>query len=177
MRILLIPAFAYAMYAPAGPNRLAAAALYGAAALTDLFDGMVARRTGTITRLGRVIDPLADRALVIVVLVVLVGFGDLPLWVAALVIARDLAMILGYRVLQVRGLSPEVSMIGKVATAVLMIGLAVVILDVVGGIGVLYAGVALSVVSGLLYAKDGWAKFAGAQRSRATPSGNGGRSA
>lgn len=137
-----------------------AAAVFGAAALTDLFDGMVARKTGTVTRFGKIADPLADRLLVLAVLAVLAYTGDVPLWAAIVVVARDVSMVAGYRAMQARGLSPEVSYLGKVSTAVLMVSLALLTLAAPGtglsmlALGVFFTGMALSLLSAAVYARD-----------------------
>jgi len=154
LRIALIPVFVWARLSGLPAERLLAAAAYGAAALTDLFDGMVARRTGTVTQFGRIADPLADRALVLVVLAVLVYTGEVPLWAAAVVIGRDVLMVVGYKIMQVRGFRPEVSYFGKIATAVVMVALALLILAAPLALLFFYVGMALSVASGLAYVRD-----------------------
>jgi len=163
LRLLLIPVFIFLAFLPGRTALLSSAAVFGAAALTDLFDGLVARRTGTVTELGKVLDPVADRLLVLSVLVVLVLKGAVPLWVAALVIGRDLAMVLGYKVVEARGAAPSVSLLGKTSTAVLLVSMALLILRLPGAIYVFYAGVILSLASALQY---GLKSFPGG-RSRA----------
>ncbi len=154
LRLVLIPVFVWARLSGLPGQRLVAAAIYGAAALTDLFDGIVARKTGTVTQFGRIADPLADRALVLSVLAVLVYTGDVPLWAASVVIGRDVLMVVGYKILQLKGLKPEVTYFGKVATAVVMIALALLILAAPFALLVFYVGMSLSVMSGLIYAWD-----------------------
>ena len=152
LRVLLVPVVVLAMLSPVPGGRLTAAALFGVAALTDLFDGMVARRTGSVTEFGKIADPLADRALILVILATLVYRGDLPLWAAATVVGRDAAMMIGYRLMQRRGDKPEVSLAGKAATAVLMISISLLVLELPGARLAFYAGVMLSLGSGVLYA-------------------------
>ena len=65
------------------------------AAGTDFLDGQIARRTDTITEFGKMVDPLADRLLVISVLVTLMAKEFMPLWMGILVISRDILMLLG----------------------------------------------------------------------------------
>lgn len=154
LRLVLIPVFVWARLSGLPGERLVAAAIYGAAALTDLLDGLVARKTGTVTQFGRIADPLADRALVLSVLGVLVYTGDVPLWAASVVICRDVLMVVGYKVLQVKGLKPEVTYFGKIATAVVMIALALLILAAPLALLFFYLGMALSVVSGLAYVRE-----------------------
>lgn len=152
LRVLLIPIFVYAWLSPIPSGRLVATAVFGAAALTDLFDGMIARKTGTVSDIGRMMDPLADRILVASVLALLVYTKELPLIAVLIVVMRDLALIVGYELLKAKGGRPEVSFLGKVSTATLMVAVALVMLGAPGGRVVFYAGVALSIVSGVAYA-------------------------
>lgn len=151
LRVALIPGVVYALLVPVPGGRLTAATVFGVAALTDLFDGMIARRAGSVTEFGKLVDPLADRALVMAVLVALVLAGNLPLWAAAVVIGRDVAMMVGYKAMQLRGAKPRISLAGKVSTAVLMISIAMLVLVLPGAVLAFYAGMVLSVVSGFAY--------------------------
>ncbi len=155
LRLLLVPVFAYLSFQPAPVGTLVAAAVFGLAALTDLFDGMVARRTNTVSEFGKIADPLVDRALIVTVLVVLVLQQAVPLWAAAIVIGRDLVMVAGYRLLQSKGTKPAVSQLGKYSTAVLMAAVVTLILRWPFGVYAFYAGVFLSVISGLQYLRQG----------------------
>jgi CDP-diacylglycerol--glycerol-3-phosphate 3-phosphatidyltransferase len=75
--------------------RWAALICFVFAASTDFIDGQIARRTDTITEFGKLVDPLADRLLVISVLVTLMAVGFLPLWMGILIVSRDLLMLAG----------------------------------------------------------------------------------
>lgn len=152
LRLLLIPVFIYLAFLPGPAGFWSSSAVFGVAALTDLFDGIVARRTETVSGLGRFLDPLADRLLVVSVLVVLVLKQDVPLWAAAVAVSRDFALMLGYKIVQARGAKPSVSRLGKTSTAVLMVSLALLVLNLPGAVYVFYAGMVLSLASGLQYA-------------------------
>src|SRR5579885_2664844 len=92
VRLLLIPIFV-ALYATPTPERaLAAAAVFGIAALTDLLDGYLARRRSEVTRLGRLLDPIADKLLVLSGLILLVEFQHVSAIVAILIIGREVAV-------------------------------------------------------------------------------------
>jgi cardiolipin synthase len=88
---------------------------------TDWVDGTIARRTGQVSELGKVLDPIADRLAIAAGLIALVIRGAFPLWAAALILARDLAVLAGGALLASRSLRIDVRWIGKVATFGLMI--------------------------------------------------------
>jgi CDP-diacylglycerol--glycerol-3-phosphate 3-phosphatidyltransferase len=72
--------------------------LFVVAMLTDIYDGYLARRSGTITEFGKLMDPLADKVLVSLVLVglLLIGLAFVPMWMVAAIVGREL-LILGWR--------------------------------------------------------------------------------
>jgi cardiolipin synthase len=127
------------------------AALFVLAALTDFLDGRIARRAGP-TRLGRILDPVADRLMLSSVAVVLALRGLLPAWAVAILVGRDLLALLGSLVF---GSKIRVNRVGKAATAVLMVAVAFVVISP-GKVGetMFYAGFVLSVIAGLLYVKS-----------------------
>jgi len=94
-RLLLIPAF-IAIYFSDIPGAYAwAAGVYLLALFTDMLDGYIARRFHAVSRLGRILDPLADKLMGITVLVCMTLTGILPLWVVLIFIGKDLFLILG----------------------------------------------------------------------------------
>jgi cardiolipin synthase len=90
---------------------------------TDWVDGFVARRTGQVTELGKVLDPVADRLAIAAGLIALVVRGAFPLWAATLIIVRDVAVLAGAAVLARRGVRIEVRWLGKIATFSLMVSI------------------------------------------------------
>ena len=129
-----------------------AAALFVLAAVTDFLDGKLARRSGP-TRLGRILDPVADRLMLSSVAVVLAVRGLLPAWAVAILVGRDLATLVGGIVV---GSKIRVNRVGKAATAVLMVAIALVVLmpETAAGEYMFYAGFGLSVVAGLMYLRS-----------------------
>ena len=125
------------------------AAFFVLAAATDFLDGRLARRAGP-TRLGQILDPLADRLMLSSVAVVLAIRGLLPAWAVAVLVGRDLLALLGSLVV---GSKIRVNRVGKAATAVLMgaVALVVVIPGTVVGEIMFYVGFGLSIVAGLMY--------------------------
>ena len=103
----------------------AAAMLFFLAAATDLADGFIAKRFNTVTPLGAVLDPIADKLLMDSLFLALAFAGHLPMWIAGLVIARDLLMVAGTLVLRllVGRFRVEPLLIGKLSTlAQIMLG-------------------------------------------------------
>jgi cardiolipin synthase len=91
---------------------------------SDWFDGYLARVLDQRTRLGAVLDPIGDRAVFIVVGIGLVLAELLPLWVLAILLAREAAVVIVGGVILLRGGSiPETSRLGKVATSGLMLSI------------------------------------------------------
>jgi cardiolipin synthase (CMP-forming) len=122
IRILLIPAFCWLIVDPDTTG--AGIVLFGAVVATDWVDGTIARRTGQVSELGKVLDPTADRLAIASGLIALMVRGAFPVWAGALILVRD-AVILsgGAYVLFTRRGRIEVRYIGKVATFCLMIAI------------------------------------------------------
>ena len=106
-RILLIPVFLVLLLSgiPEPYGDSAAAAVFILAAATDKLDGYVARRSKQITTLGQFLDPLADKLLIAAALIALVSQGRIAVWVAMLIIGREVAV----SVLRIVGVSQGVS--------------------------------------------------------------------
>jgi cardiolipin synthase len=138
LRILLIPVFVlFAMYygesvaagAPEEWMRWSAIGVFVLASVTDAFDGYVARHFGQESKVGAMLDPIADKGLVITAIITLSvspWHYKLPLWFPVLVIARDAVIVLGCVVVRLMHDHLEVkpSWMGKTATALLMVSLA-----------------------------------------------------
>ena len=100
-RIGLIPPLILFLFFPGREGSLAAALTFAMAALTDLLDGYIARRRGTVTTTGRLLDPMADKLLVTIPMVMLIPMGRIPALMVALMIAREIAIT------ALRGLAAE----------------------------------------------------------------------
>lgn len=128
LRILLIVPFAAALLA--AQYRLALIIFFVAAA-TDAFDGFLARHFNWKSRLGAIADPLADKALLITAYLMLTLNGVLPLWLFALVLGRDLLIVVGGMAFHygVGRFEMEPSLPGKLNTLVqILVVLAIIIL-------------------------------------------------
>ena len=173
LRLILVPLFFTVLINE--QNNGLAFMLFAVAASTDWLDGQIARRTGTVTAIGKAIDPLVDRLLIASGVIGLYVVHRLPLWIPVLLVARDLA--LGYGVWRLETIYHQrmpVTILGKWTTALLLIGFADLILGwpMVPGLGIIesaalpglgsepavlgiwfvYVGVVLSMVSAVGYA-------------------------
>jgi CDP-diacylglycerol--glycerol-3-phosphate 3-phosphatidyltransferase len=122
LRLAAVIPFAVLLASAGHEPSYAAAAIFAAAALTDFLDGYLARHTDRPSRFGRIADPLADRLLINMALVLLWYEDRLPWWLAVPVLGRDiwLAALFRWRRMSTR---VEVNMAGKTATAVIMLSL------------------------------------------------------
>ena len=122
LRLAAVIPFAVLLASAGHEPSYAAAAIFAAAALTDFLDGYLARHTDRPSRFGRIADPLADRLLINMALVLLWYEDRLPWWLAVPVLGRDvwLAALFRWRKMSTR---VEVNMTGKTATAVIMLSL------------------------------------------------------
>lgn len=110
-------------------NRYVALAIYAVAASTDWLDGQIARMTKTVSWLGKMMDPIVDRALLFTGVLGLVVRGELPIWVCLVVIGRDVYLALGNVVVRHFHRRPiDVVYSGKIATALLMSGFTLMLL-------------------------------------------------
>ncbi|MET4159852.1 CDP-diacylglycerol--glycerol-3-phosphate 3-phosphatidyltransferase [Agromyces sp. PvR057] len=166
VRILLAPIFFWMLLVDDGADgwlRWAAAALFIIAIATDGIDGHIARSRGLVTDLGKILDPIADKLLTSGALVCLSILGELPWWVTAIIVVREVGITVWRLVELRRGNVVPASSGGKLKTVVqaVAISFALVPLWTVFGEwvhwlnGVLMtAAVVLTLWSGLLYVRD-----------------------
>lgn len=128
VRIVLVPLLMVFLISSERVNVLIAAVIFAAAALTDWLDGTVARRRNQVTRLGTLLDPVADKLLVAAALISLVQLDMVPAWMAAVIIGRELA-VTGLRgVALSMGLVMGASKLGKWKTASQYVAITLLIL-------------------------------------------------
>jgi len=122
-RIALIPIFLYLLAYENRRNSFLAALVYAVCALTDWVDGWLARVSNKVTRLGKFLDPLADKVIVLSALVMLVRLGRVPVWVVVLIAAREF-LISGVRTIAAtEGLEISASQGGKWKTSLQLCGI------------------------------------------------------
>lgn len=131
LRIVLAPVF-LVLYARG--EHLLAVAVFGAAAATDVLDGLVARALHQSSRLGAFLDPIADKLLAACALIALAATGRLAWWLPALVVTRDLALLAGASLLGSihRTVPVAPTRIGKYATVALAVTVIVVLVGELG---------------------------------------------
>ncbi|MDD9206712.1 CDP-diacylglycerol--glycerol-3-phosphate 3-phosphatidyltransferase [Georgenia sp. 10Sc9-8] len=115
LRIAMVPVFAVLLLQGGTAMRLAATAVFLAAAVTDKIDGHLARSRGLVTDFGKLADPIADKALVLSALVLLSVQGLLPWWVTVVITVRELGVTL-LRFVMVRRSVMAASKGGKLKT-------------------------------------------------------------
>jgi CDP-diacylglycerol---glycerol-3-phosphate 3-phosphatidyltransferase len=160
-RIVLVPLIMVFLISSSRVSVLIAAVIFVAASLTDWLDGRMARRWNQVTRLGTLLDPVADKLLVAAALVSLVHVEMLAAWTAVVIIGRELA-VTGLRgVALSMGTVVPASSLGKAKTVSQYVAITVLILE--KGVspdlevfhlisrGVLWVALALTVISGVDY--------------------------
>ena len=168
LRLILVPLFFAALVN--GTNDTLSFLLFAIAASTDWVDGQIARRTGTVTELGKAIDPLVDRLLIAAAVVGLFLENRLPVWIVLVLLARDVYLLAGAWVLARSGAQRiQVAYIGKLTTALLLVGFGDLLLDwpVVPGLGIVDTP-ALPGLGGAPAALGIWFVYAGVVTSIAT---------
>ena len=127
IRLCMAPLFLIFLF---GENDIFAAVVFALASGTDFLDGQIARRTGTVSKLGQILDPAVDRVLMACAVLGLFLVGRLPLWLIIIVIVRDFGLIIAGAILLQRW-HKRIPVIypGKIATTLLFIGFAGLLLN------------------------------------------------
>ena len=125
------------------------------ASLTDAMDGYIARRCNIVTNMGKFIDPIADKILVIAVLTSLVELHRFPAWMLVVIIAREF-IVSGLRmVASSEGVVIAASVGGKLKTVTQIIGIIMMLFGIPGAMVVMTVAVVLTVLSGIEYVVKG----------------------
>lgn len=153
LRFVAIPVFVVLLVRDQDGPSWPAGIVFGLAATTDQLDGWLARRWHVESGFGKVADPLADRLMIDVCVVLLVVYDRLP-WIALVILLRDLLLVGGYKLVVPRGYEFEVSRLGKIATWGLYASLALVLVtarDTWWPLALFWVSLALAVVAAAQY--------------------------
>jgi CDP-diacylglycerol--glycerol-3-phosphate 3-phosphatidyltransferase len=153
-RFAAIPIFAWLYLGADDGPAWGAGVFFAGAALTDQIDGYLARRWHVESKFGKVADPLADRLMIGTAVILMWGTGRIPLAAGLIVLGRDLALVLGYKLIAPRGYELDVSFLGKLATWVLYGALSFVLVteeDTAWPLVLLWIGIALAIVAAVQY--------------------------
>lgn len=161
-RICLVPLVVVFLISTESIHSLVAAVLFATAAVTDWLDGLLARRRGQVTTLGKLLDPVADKVLVAAALISLVQVGKIDAWIVVVMIGREFAVTGLRSVSAAQGVVIAATDLAKYKTVSQYVAITLLILErnVPAGIeneyvylsrGMLWAAVILTVFSGVDY--------------------------
>lgn len=152
-RLLGIPFLLYGLHNPTPEARWICLAIFLVASLTDWLDGYLARKLNQITDLGKFLDPLVDKLLVLAPLLALIELGQIPAWGVFLILARELA-IAGWRVSQPKITGANIW--GKLKTVSQIVAIALLIAPLpqawqLPSVIAFWISVILTLISGAIY--------------------------
>ncbi len=152
-RLLGVPFLLYGLYDPSAQTRWICTAIFVVAAATDWLDGYLARKLNQITDLGKFLDPLVDKLLVLAPLLVLIELGKVPAWAVFLILGRELT-IAGWRVNKTTISGANIW--GKLKTVSQIVAIALLIAPLseawnVPALIAFWVSVALTLISGAIY--------------------------
>ena len=158
LRILMVPLFGWLLLAHGGQEagwRWWATVVFVIATATDWVDGFLARRDGLITDFGKLMDPIADKALMGTALIGLSVLDLLPWWITVVILVREVGITLMRFVVIRRGVIPA-SRGGKLKTVLQALGLTLMVAPLGGvlgalGLWIMYAALVVTVVTGIDY--------------------------
>jgi CDP-diacylglycerol--glycerol-3-phosphate 3-phosphatidyltransferase len=161
IRILAIPIILFLLFYPERICRLITTLLFLSVAVTDTLDGYLARRRGMVTTLGKFLDPLADKLLIVTALIALIPAREIPVWMVIVIVGREIA-VTGLRGIAVfQEIVISASTLGKYKMVFEVASISFLILN--GnyfsvelhqvGMGLLWIAMGLAVISGVDYFK------------------------
>lgn len=129
-RFVLIPVYLWAFYGVSSEHKVVALLILLLAGMTDVLDGYIARKNGTVTQTGQLLDPLADKLLMVAVLFSLIQSQRVSWLVAGLLVLRDASMIIGAAFFYFQGKRavPKANRWGKITTVLYYASICAVIL-------------------------------------------------
>jgi CDP-diacylglycerol--glycerol-3-phosphate 3-phosphatidyltransferase len=170
LRILLVPVLLVALLDKTPSGDLLAAIVFAVASFTDAIDGYLARSRGAVTNFGKLMDPLADKLLIIAALVALVSLHRLQAWVAMVIIAREMAVTILRMGASQQGVVAGANPLGKLKTVVQVATIIALIATKSRPLWIdlmVYATVLVTVVSGVDFVFGLRRRLSEAERARA----------
>jgi cardiolipin synthase len=157
VRLALIPVFLVLALSSGDGRDTTASILYAVIGGTDYLDGIAARVTGQYSRLGALLDPITDRMLVVSGVIVCWNFELLPRWALAILIVRELLMLVLTQVAFRRGMDLDIKMLGRWAVWPTMFSLFLAMVSTTWvAEALLYLGLAMTLGATAEYLADGW---------------------
>jgi cardiolipin synthase len=158
LRILLIPVYLY--YFIQG-NILEAALFFSLSAITDFLDGYIARKYNLQSKIGKLLDPLADKLTIVSILLVLIYLNIIPRFISYIILTRELFILLSGIITYIFGLNfINPSFIGKFSIALLYLAIALKLLDInYFGNTLFYIVIPINIISALDYSFRAYKKI------------------
>ena len=159
LRLVLIPVFVVLVVDAGGDASWPAGIVFGVAGITDQVDGWLARRWEVESEFGKFADPLADRLMIDIAVILLFAYDRLPWPALVLIVIRDGLLVLGTPFALRRGYDFSVSFLGKSATWVLYASIAFILVTDPGTdwpLWLFWSGVGLATLAGILYGVAVW---------------------
>lgn len=151
-RFFLIPVYIYVFYSQ---DLHTAFAIVVIAGLTDILDGYIARKYNLITKVGQMLDPLADKTMMITVILTLTVEGIIPIAAAIIIFGRDILMILSATFFHFNGKqNVQANGFGKVTTVLFYVALLMLFFKLDHGVAFLYGVIVFSIVTTVVYALE-----------------------
>lgn len=162
IRILVIPIIIILLFSEGAAYRVINATLFLLAAVTDTFDGYLARRKGLVTTLGKFLDPLADKLLIVTALIALIPARGIPVWMILIIVGREIAVTGLRSIAAAQGMIIAAGAWGKYKTLLEVLSIVFLILDgeyfsidfCDAGVAILGVAVLFAVISAVHYFKD-----------------------
>lgn len=154
LRFLLVPVFLYYFFSPIYYGLEISAAIFLLSGLTDTLDGYIARKYNQVTKLGMVLDPLADKLMLITVLVSVTLSNNIPIWIISIVTFKEILMIIGaLSLLKENNIVVPANIFGKLSTLLAYIAIIAVLFELPLNRQILYAYVTATILALGIYLK------------------------
>lgn len=152
LRLILIPIFILIFFSNISNSLIYSITIFLLAGVTDFLDGYIARKHKLVTKIGIVLDPLADKLMLMTVLTCLVIKDYIPLWVLLIICAKEIFMIFCGLFLYKKGTLIPSNVFGKVTTILFYISIFILGFNTTIGVYLLYLSVAIAIVALINYA-------------------------